>query len=153
MQIYNENLKNKYCTFKKQSMQSKIRRIRNLQVTNKTFQNSNAGIAVFGTRYTKTSCISIHTRSQNHNTYAIILGLQLSIVVQQNFINFSHNFAKFSQIFLKLSLILLKVFLNFLIFSNFSKLSKTIFKTAQNLQKIFNLIIIFKNLFLNCPKF
>ena len=31
-----------------------------------------------------------------HDTYTIILSLRFYIVVQQNFINFSHNFVKFS---------------------------------------------------------
>ena len=50
-------------------------------------------ILEFRTRYTKTSCI---VYIYIHDTYTIILGKQFSIVVQQNFINFSHNFAKFS---------------------------------------------------------
>ena len=46
------------------------------------------------TRKRRVSCIVYS------DTYTVILGLQFSIVVQQNFINFSHNLAKFLKIVL-----------------------------------------------------
>ena len=78
----------------------------------------------------KTSCIVYI------ETYTIILGLQFSIVVQQNFINFSHNYSKFSQIFLKLSLIVFNVFKFSNIFQIF-KIVKTFCKAAQKFAKFF----------------
>ena len=56
---------------------------------------------------------------KTQDTYTIILGWQFSIIVQQNFINFSHNFAKSFQIFLKLSLNFLNFLKFVLIFLNF----------------------------------
>ena len=73
------------------------------------------------TRYT------IHTR--------LILCLQFSIVVQQNFINFSHNFAKFSRIFLKLSY----KFLNFLKIFNIFKIANKNFQSCSKICKIFSI--------------
>ena len=97
------------------------------------------------TRKRRVSCISIHTRSKNnliHDTYTIILNLQFSIVVQQNFINFSHNFAIFSQIFFKFSLKYSSNFLN--IFQFVCKFSETFLKLLKKLQNFLNLIIILK---------
>ena len=59
-----------------------------------------------------------------HDTYTINLGLQFSIVVQQNLINFSHNLQKN----FKISWNFLEIFLNFLIFF-------INFKIFQNCQK------------------
>ena len=63
-----------------------------------------------GTRYTKTSCFVYRVFRYIHDN----LWLQFSIVVQQNFINFSHNFAKFSQNFFRFSLKYISNFLKFL---------------------------------------
>ena len=87
------------------------------------------------------------------DTYTIILGLQFSIVVQQNFINFSHNFCKIFSNFLKIIFKFFKIFINFLIVFKFFKIVKKNFKAAQIFAKFFKLIIIFKNLFLHCPNF